>query len=128
MRWHILRTLLYKEYLRHLANRGGVVLVLLLVVASMLLSFFGQRDGSAGFSAGVQRCYIDYWESGPLVQHLRWNVPPELAEQVQFRHASRAPKDANGTLFYAQSTGAIQLRPLPPDAEEDGFFVWLWHP
>ncbi len=128
MRWYILRTLLYKEYLRHLANRGGIVLVLLLIVASMLLSFFGQREGSVGFAASVQRCYVDYWQDGPLLQHLQRHLPHDLGEQVRFRPASRVPTDASGTIVYAQSTGSIQLRPLPDGVEEPGFLVWFWHP
>jgi hypothetical protein len=126
MRWHILRTLLHKEVLRHLANRGGIVLVLLLVVASMLLSFFGAKDvaGSGGLSPGVQRCYVDYWERLPLVVYLREHVPQELAEHVVFRSAQNAPTDAQGTLLYAQNTGAIQIRPAGPNA----YKVWFWHP
>src|SRR5205823_2081575 len=125
MRWHILRTLLHKEVLRHLANRGGIVLVLLLIVAALLLSFFGQRDGSAGaFAAGVQRCYVDYARADPLVEHLRRNLPEEMVSQVRFRPLQKAPTDAAGTIFYAQSTGAIQIRPLPEDPNVPGFLVW----
>jgi hypothetical protein len=129
MRWHILRTLLHKEVLRHLANRGGIVLVLLLIVASMLLSFFGNREGGAGaFAAGVQRCCVDYWKDGPLVQHLRRTLPAELADSVRFRPAGRVPTGADGTILYAQATGAIQLRPLPDAPDGPGFLVWFWHP
>ncbi len=112
-RWHILRTLLAKEAHRHLANRGGLVLLLMLVVASLLLSFFrGSSASAGGLTGGVQRCYIDYWETGPLVEHLRRHVPTELAEHIVFRPAFAAPTDPHGTLVYPQGTGAIQLRPL----------------
>lgn len=125
-RWHILRTLLLKELLRHLANRGGLALVLLLVVASLLLSFFRGGWPAAGLTGGVGRCYVDFWEDGPLVDHLRRNVPDELKERIVFRPAAAATTDDRGTLVYPQGTGAIQLRPLPGDAT--GFKVWFWHP
>jgi hypothetical protein len=122
MRWYILRTLLHKEILRHLANRGGIALVLLLVVASMLLSFFGTRDGApgGGLTPGVQRCYVDCWEETPLVAHLRNHVPAELKSEVRFRSARDIPLDSRGALAYPQGTGAIQVRP--------GGKVWFWHP
>ena len=37
LRWHILKTLLRKEVLRHLANRGGILLVVLLLVLALAL-------------------------------------------------------------------------------------------
>jgi hypothetical protein len=128
MRWHILRTLLHKEVLRHLANRGGLVLVLLLVVASMLLSFFGHGDvGAGGFAPSVQRCYVDYWQDGDLVEHLRRNVPRDLAGHVRFRPAREVPTDRTGKLLYVQNTGAIQIRPPEGDGR-GGYKVCFWHP
>jgi hypothetical protein len=121
MRWYILRTLLHKEILRHLANRGGIALVLLLVVASMLLSFFGTKDGAAGgLTPGVQRCYVDYWEESDLLNYLRSHVPADLAAQVRFRPARAIPVDARGELVYPQGAGAIQVRP--------GYRVVFWQP
>jgi hypothetical protein len=127
MRWSILRTLLYKEWLRLLGNRGGVALLLLLVVAALLLSFFGNRDGStANVSIGIQHCYVDYAKDGPLVRHLKNNVPPELKAQMTIRPLAQSVIDGQGTIGYPQATGAIQLRPHPDDP--DGFLVWFWHP
>jgi hypothetical protein len=130
LRWHILRTLLHKEVLRHLANRGGIVLVLLLVVASLLLSLTGGTDGpgsGTAFVGGVKRCYIDYWERDAWVEHLMANVPPELNDPIRFRHVSEATRTPDGTIVYAQSTGGIQLRPNPdPDGPRQ--LVWIWHP
>src|SRR5207244_3086771 len=112
MRWRILRTLLHKEVLRHLANRGGIVLVLLLVVASMLLSFFGGGGpGQTGLTPAVRLCFVDYAEDGPLVAHLRDNVPAELEPHIRFRHLANAPVDAQGRIVYPHNAGAIQLRP-----------------
>jgi hypothetical protein len=129
MRWHILRTLLHKEVLRHLANRGGLVLVLLLIVASLLLSFFGNTGagGGSGLTPGVRLCYVDYWQHGPLVEHLRQNVPADLADHVQFRPFHQAATDAHGTIVYPQSTGAIQLRPADSPGST-GYKVVFWHP
>jgi hypothetical protein len=36
------------------------------------------------------------------------------------------PTGPEGQLVYAQSTGAIQLRPV--DGDPNGLLVWLWHP
>ncbi len=129
MRWYILRTLLYKEWLRLLANRGGVSLLLLLVVASLLLSFFGNRDGAtANVSIGIQHCYVDYAQDGPLVQHLKKHVPPELLGHLTIRPLDRSVIDGKGTVGYPQATGAIQLRPHPDEPDGPGFLVWFWHP
>jgi hypothetical protein len=127
MRWHILKTLLHKELLRHLANRGGLVLMLLLVVFALLLSLFGGAQGAGGgIAAGVQRCYVDHGFEGPLVEHLRNHVPEDLKDLVRFRRLGAVPTNDSGVIVYPQNTGAIQLRP----AEGGGgdFTVWLWHP
>lgn len=129
MRWRILRTLLHKELLRHLANRGGIVLMLLLIVAALMLSLFGNGEGSAApFTAGVHRCYVDYWQDGPLVKHLRRHLPADLEASVRFRSVQEASTGRDGTLYYPQSTGAIQLRPRPDDLTGPGVLVWFWHP
>jgi hypothetical protein len=126
MRWRFLRTMLYKECLRHLANRGGLVLILLLIVMSMLLSFFGSRSGgTAGLLPSVQLCYVEYADESPLVAHLRAHVPDDLASQVRFRPMWTVPTDANGRLQYANSTAAIQLRE-PKSAGTSGT-VWFWY-
>jgi hypothetical protein len=125
MRWRILRILLYKELLRHLANRGGIALVLLLIVAALLLSFFDGADAAGGgLAPGVRRCYVDYGEPSPLVVHLMRHVPPELAGHLEFRPAQRVPTDEYGTIVYPQGTGAIQLRP----GADGGYRVCFWHP
>lgn len=129
-RWHILRTLLHKEVLRHLANRGGILLVVLLVVASLLLSLTGgveQQPG--GFGGGVQRCYIDYEVHDAWIQHLMDNEAPELASTLRFRHFSRTPRTADGTIVYAQNTAGIQVRKNPDTSRESPqYLVWIWHP
>src|SRR5262245_18921090 len=128
MRWHILRTLLHKEALRHLANRGGIALALLLVVAALLLSIFRRNDAPAeSIMAGVQRCFVDYWEDGPWVHHLRGHAPPELKGQLQFRRVADATTN-DGRIVYPSGAGAIQIRPLGQTDGAPRYKVWIWQP
>jgi len=128
MRWYILRILLHKELHRHLANRGGLVLAALLVVAALLLSLFGREDAqTGGLMTGVQHCFVDYWEDGPLVRHLMARVPPELQGHIRFRPAAQATLQGN-TIVYPPGTGAIQLRPVGGEGRGPGYKVWFWHP
>jgi hypothetical protein len=127
-RWSILRTLLKKEAMRHVANRGGIALAFLLVVAALLLSMFRRGDTSTeSLTAGVQYCFIDYWEDGPWLQHLRKHVPTELRSQVQFRPAERAPTQ-DGVIIYPTGSGAIQVRPAGQSDSGQRCKVWIWQP
>jgi hypothetical protein len=105
LRWRILRTLLHKEAMRHLANRGGIALALLLVVAALLLSFFGRGDTPSQALGGVSHCFVDYWEDGPWIEHLRGSVPPELKRQVMFRPAASAMTVAGKMVYPAGYRG-----------------------
>jgi hypothetical protein len=127
MRWHILRTLIWKELLRHRANRGGLMLAALLVVAALLLSLFGKRETVGGsLVGGVQRCYVDYWEAGPWIEHLRKHVPPDLRQRVRFRDVlKRSGPDED--LVYPPGSGAIQIRPNGRDENGPRYKVSLWH-
>lgn len=128
MRWYILRTLLHKEVLRHWANRGGIALAALLVVASLLLSLFGQDDGPAtGFVGGVQHCFVDYWEEGPWIEHLRQSVPAALRAHVRFRPLSQV-MTLNQTIVYPPAAGAIQIRTAGGDNNSSRYKIWMWHP
>src|SRR5262245_4460394 len=130
LRWHILRTLLCKEILRHRANRGGIALVLLLVVAALLLSVTGGSEApTSGFGGGVKRCYIDYWERDAWIEHLIASIPKELAGELRIRDVRKAPVNAEGTIVYAQNTGGMQIRPHP-QRNQGGprYLVWVWHP
>jgi hypothetical protein len=127
LRWCILRTLLYKEALRHLANRGGIALALLLIVAAMLLSFLGSADTPGEGIGGVSHCFVDYWEESPWIEHLRENVPGELKRQVKFRPAANA-MTIGGKIVYPAGTGAIQIRTNGQGHSGPRYKVWLWHP
>src|SRR5436305_329059 len=128
MRWYILRTLLHKELLRHLANRGGLALLFLLIVAAMLLSLFGKPTaGAGGLNAPLQICYIDCWENSAWVEHLKETVPPELAPQIQFRSKNQIQTDRD-LIVYRANCGAIQLRLDPDMGLGTHYLVWIWYP
>ena len=109
MRWHIIRTLMGKEVRRQRANRGGLVLAILLVVAALLMTFLGRDGGVAALTGGVDSCFVDYWQDDALVQHLRDNVPVGLQQQIHFRPVQQATV-VDGILVYPPGTGAIQIR------------------
>src|SRR5262245_9478808 len=133
MRWHILRTLLHKEALRHLANRGGIALAVLLVGMPLLPSAFhprGTAGGAAaapvGLSLGVHHCFVDYWVEDDWVRHLKANQG-SLAPQLRFRDLPNTPGAVgpDGLIAYATGTGGIQLR--PPTVPGGKFLVWVWY-
>ena len=79
MRWHIIRTLVHKEALRHLSNRGGIALAALLLGLALLLSVSSKSaalQSGFGFMRSVHHCYIDYWEDDPWIDFLKAKVPP----------------------------------------------------
>ncbi len=121
MRWHILRTLLGKEIRRQLANRGGIVLAALLVVAALLLTLF--RKGEEGaLTGGVEYCFVDYRGEDAWVRHLRDHVPGEYQGRIKFRDLNRiwVPQ---GQLVYPPGSGAIQMQPVNGRLK-----VWVWQP
>lgn len=130
MRWYILRTLLYKETLRHLADRGGIFLALLLIGAALLLSLFGKdNDGAAPMIGGVKACEVDYWEmNSPWIDHLKRNKPPATLP-VRFRPDNRLIIGRDGNIVYEESYGAIQVRLNGKDAAgQNKYLVLCWHP
>ncbi len=129
MRWHILRTLIYKEVLRLGADRGIFLLGIVLVCMALLLSLFGKR-GTEGLGFGaLGKCYIDYWEDGPWIDHLRRNIPQEWRDEnrLEIRHASQAYY-INGKMVYPSGYSAIQIRPQQVTATGPRYVVWLWYP
>jgi hypothetical protein len=134
MRWYILKALLVKEWQRHLANRGGIALGLLLVAAAVLLSVFapGGESTAAGTEAvgGVRHCFIEFDRDTPLVEHLKNNRPPELKEQIKFRELAKADQ-INGIIVYPTGTASIQVRQLfaaNAPSGRDTLNVYVWHP
>jgi hypothetical protein len=124
MRWRIIRTLLWKEVLRQLANRGGIVLAALLVAAALLMTYFAKDGGQAGvLSGGLEVCFIDYWRDDAWVKHLRNHVPPELKRQIRFRHID---PQSPGLLTYPVGAGAIQMRAQTDAGGKVSTKIWLW--
>jgi hypothetical protein len=128
MRWYVLRALLHKEVSRQLANRGGIALILLLLVVTLLLTFAGDHGESVDvLRGGVANCYVDYWQDDPWVEHLKANVPPELKARVRFRPVREALTEGE-QIVYPTATGAIQLRSAGAPGRDRRYKVWLWKP
>jgi hypothetical protein len=132
MRWHIIRTLLVKEWLRHLADRGGFFLAALLIVATLLLSLFRKTDArSAGFVAGVKVCYVIWYDRSEEYRHwINHLIMHPLAEpKVRFVAAGSMPTDETGEILYEQSTAAVEVRPMPqPGGQRTRYQVIFRYP
>ena len=114
MRWHILKTLLHKEALRHATNRGGLALAGLLVTASLLLAALNpaaERDKPATIVGGIHHCRIWYDEDSGWLRHLEANVPPALKGNVFF-HAIPGNVGPDDHLKYATGVGGIEVRSI----------------
>ncbi|MDB5309394.1 MAG: transporter permease [Gemmataceae bacterium] len=129
MRWYILHALLHKEFQRHLANRGGIALGLLLVAAAVLLAVFAPEEAAAGTGmvGGVHYCYVEFDRVTPLISHLQENTPKELAGQIRFRPLATAD-DINELVSYPTGTGAIRIRQVNKPGERPVVQVSVWHP
>jgi hypothetical protein len=136
MHWHIIKALLVKEGQRHLANKGGITLAMLLIAAAVLLTVFAPAeaaDGNAGGTTmvgGVRHCFIDFDRNTEFIKHLRDNVPPELSNQIRFRPLPEASK-IDTVIVYPTGTGALQVRQFTPNQTPTGRYtvhVSVWHP
>jgi hypothetical protein len=119
MRWYIIRTLLYKEWLRHLADRGGIFLAILMVAATLLLSVFRKTDTkSVGFSPGVKGWHL-VWYRGPrdaYQDYFRWMLHLEnhRPRDLQFHSTPHdwLARDETGDFIFEQSLAAIEVKPI----------------
>jgi len=129
MRWYILRALLSKEFSRHVANRGGIALALLLVAAAVLLSVFSPEEaaGGTGMVGGVHHCFVEFDRPTPLIDHLQKTKPKELAERIRFRQLADADT-LDGMIVYPTGTGAIQVRQKIEPGKRPTLHVYVWHP
>jgi hypothetical protein len=130
MRPYILRALLRKECERHLANRGGIALGLLLVASAVMLSAFrpggGDAGGGTGMVGGVHHCYVEYHADNWLTRRLRDRVPDDLKGQVVFRRWDRETPD--GAIVYPPGIGGIHLKTAGDPADPAVVDVTVWHP
>ena len=129
MRWYILRALLGKEFQRHVANRGGIALGLLLVAAAILLSLFTPEDSSSGTGmvGGVHHCYVEFDVASPLIQHLQTHIPKEMEGRIRFDRL-KDPQDVDGLVSYPPGTGSIQIRRTAEPGKRQSISVSIWHP
>lgn len=136
LRWRILRTLLHKELLRHLANRGGIALIMLLVVMSLMLSLSKSTSQGPLLGGNVQRCYLIYKKDDPerkdierWIAHLRKQRPDEWNDDMfRIRTADKMPTDSDGKIVL-QNAGSIYIESNGKDAEgRPKFKVAFWYP
>jgi hypothetical protein len=129
MRLYILRALVNKEFARHLANRGGIALALLLVAAAVLLSVFAPEEaaGGTGMVGGVHHCFVDFDKPSPLIDHLRTHVPKRLQEQIKFREIGNADA-VDGLIISPVGTGTIKVRQVNEPGKPPVLQVDIWHP
>ena len=129
MRFYILRALLVKEVQRHLANRGGLALAVLLVIAALMLSLFDPgadgKGGGGSLVGGVHHCLIEYTSDEEFIQRLKQTLPKELRSHVEF--VQRSPDAMSRLLNYAPGVGAIQVRTIDYDDHVVMKFS-VWHP
>ncbi len=155
MRISILRALIVKEFRRHVANRGGIALGLLLIVAAIMLSVFNPAglgaggssadEGGTGMVGGVHHCFLYYTEEdpefiSPLLNHLEESIPPELLPHIRIRGLPRdkilramdySPGSASIRLTLRDMNGARQLNveifhPPGAAAAMAPYEAWLW--
>jgi hypothetical protein len=123
MRWYILRALLHKEALRHVANRGGIVLGFLLLGMALLLSLSKWTNQTSIMPSEVQACFLVTESEDDRnelfqawVKHLKNHVPEEWKGKVLFRKPPYGIRiDEEGKVRVEGAAGSIYLRPLPSD-------------
>ena len=123
MHYQVVRALVVKEARRHAANRGGVALCLLLVVAALVVSAFDPGAGatSGGELGGVTRCLVQVSAPPEFAADIEAALPPGLSGRVQFRPAGG--DDVDGLVGFPPGTGAVRV------ALRGGeLAVSVWHP
>jgi len=132
MRFYVLRALVLKEVRRHVANKGGLVLCGLLIVAALMLTIFNPTkvaDGAAGgdLIGGVHHCYVDYPLESKFIRDLKTKVPANLSAQLVFRNLK--PEQIDRPLVSSPGTGAIRIKEVRDAAEVvEQLMVEVWHP
>ncbi len=130
MRFYILRALLKKELRRHVANRGGIALAVLMIVAAVLLSVFNPTTADGGTAGGdlvggVHHCYIESNPETDVTQKLRERVPPGLKSQIVFRN--RPPESVDALVSDSPGTCCIRMNLKARDGRAV-MEIEIWHP
>lgn len=131
IRWRILRTLLHKEGLRHVTNRGGIALAALLVAASLLVAILypagGDQEKSVPMVGGVHHCIVWHDEESPWIDHLRKTVPKGFENIILFYPITQqiAPEDR---IMYQVGTVGIEIRSMASSRRHPNSLVWIRHP
>ncbi len=133
MRLYILRALVAKEVRRHVANRGGLALAGLLVVAALLLTIFKPSDGGgvAGgeLVGGVPHCYVEYLAENDFITRLKDRTPDDLKAHVIFR--PQPPNLIMHPINYETGSGSIRVIEKTHDGSLTGvpyLDFEVWHP
>lgn len=137
MRWHIFRTLLHKELLRHVANRGGIVLAFLLAGIALLLSIW--KTGSQGPLLGgeVQRCYLVHHNDDEVERWLKYleKHQPEEWSPTQLRvrpftHPDFRVDPASGKLVPPANAGTFIVKKVASESPgaPPHYDVTFWYP
>jgi hypothetical protein len=130
MRWHILKTLLHKEALRHATNRGGLALAGLLVTASLLLAALNpaaEPDKPATLVGGIHHCIVWYDQEDDWVAYLAGHKPPSLRANI-FIQPIRPQVGLDQHLKYETGTGGIELRLMPASDGVPRYRVYIRYP
>jgi hypothetical protein len=130
MRWHILKTLLHKEALRHATNRGGLALAGLLITASLLLAALNPAAGEdkpATLVGGIHHCVIWYDGRSEWVDHLEKHVPAHLKSNIYF-YPLHPDIGLDQHQKYETGTGGIELRSMPSIGGLPQYRVYIRYP
>jgi len=136
MRWYIIRALLHKEAMRHIAERGGIFLILLLIAAVILLRFVDRNPAQAGGSTtviGGARWYmVHYWEKDSAwIKYLSEHISPELRGRVRFEYMNPRDMKPDEPISYPENWAAVQVRTYDNDKDAQGrrrYKIMFWQP
>jgi hypothetical protein len=120
MRLAIIRPLVHKELLRHLSNRGSVVLALLMVAVVLVLSVFGGGGPFPGLNLlqPPSTCTIEFPAEDAWVRYLRGHVPGDLAGRVAFRETPARPADTEAAPGLETNALVVRIGPAQKGGRE----------
>lgn len=131
MRFYIIRALLKKELHRHVANRGGIALAVLMIVSAVLLSVFNPTKADAGTAGGdlvggIHHCYIvETNPKGGFTELLKSRIPPALKGHINLE--PRTPEAITRLLTGTPGTCCIWLNEQD-EGDRRVVAIDIWHP